>query len=918
MKGQARPVEGRALLRRVRSDPSTQLLLAQLVVAGTAFSVNVLAARALGASGRGDLALLLQVAYLATLALLLGVDRSLVTTYAGAGAGEGLRAAARLLRVPALVAGAAALLAALAPLPGPWRAGIAVVVVFALSNAALRALRAVAIASGRQLGYLLVVVTGQGALLASAAALLVAGVDQVLVWVAVYVVVTALPVAVCWRRLARPGRGPGPSGDGVGAHGIGADATAARIASARREGWALLPSSVAQAGTLRLDRLLLAALASSTSLGVYASVATMTELLTWPVQAWADSRLGRWRQAHREGRLRVGPAIALTALALVVGGAVLALAVRAALVPLLGPEYRSARSLVVPLVAAAALFALAQLVITALIARQRAGAASTVEVVGFVVSVAAYAVLIPRTGAMGAAHGSLIGYGTTLVAALGVLAADTAAPRRARRPAAQTRPDRPDRPACPTRPARAARSVHRVAPVRPALVAPVLALLVVAYAGRFTAGRTSVGALLPPALADLDVRVVALPLLAALVVHELRRRPARPPAATGAVSIAVPGAATPDAPAPDPSPLRAVPEGWLVAALLFLLYQVGSGLWAPPGARVGSTVLDVASIAALTVGTHLLARGDPRSTVRAVLWFLWAAGCLYALAALAAGPGDQGRFSAFGGGPNVFVRVQVLALVALAGLLAGGAPRRLVLSVPLLGVAALLSGSRGGLLAAVVVAAVVLVRCGPRVRRAALAAAGLLALGAVVAAVVLPSVADLLTGRFVEQTIEQGYPSQRPQIWGAALALALAHPLLGVGLDGFHATAGADLGVEYPHNVVLAVLAEGGLVGAAALGVAVALWAAAVRGRRLDPATATVVAATAYVAVASVFSGDYYDARLAWCFAALAAAAAGACPPRAPRRDRLVPVIDEGGRPTGPPPARGGPPDLVPTVGRSW
>lgn len=841
-----------ALVRRAGGDPSTQLLLAQLVVAGVAFSVNVLAARALDPSGRGALVLLLQVAYLATLALLLGVDRSLVTTYAGAPAREGLRAAGRLLRAPALVALAVAALAAVLPLPGPWRAGAVAVLAFALANAALRALRAVAIASGRQLGYLLVVVVGQGALLAAAVAMLAAGVDEVLAWVAVYVVVTALPVAVCWRHFSRPA--------GVGAVGTdraepqgGAALEVARrdgalLGAARREGWALLPSSVAQAGTLRLDRLLLAALASPASLGVYASVATMTELLTWPVQAWADSRLGRWREAHRRGELRVAPTIAVTALGLVVAGAVLAVLVRATLVPLLGPGYRSARALVVPLVAAAALFAMAQLVITALIARGRAGAASTVEVVGFAVSIAAYAALIPREGAAGAAHGSLIGYGAALVGALGVLLVDA---RTAGAPYRR-----------PRRRAREARWLRPTPPVRPALSAPVLALLVVAYAGRWAAERTGVGALLPPSLAALDVRLALLPLVAVLVVHELRRRPAAPPGAG------------------DP---RRVPEGWLVATLLFLLYQVGSGLWAPPGARVGATSLDVVSIAALTLGLYLLARGDPRAGVRAALWFLWVAGCLYALAALAAGPGDQGRYSAFGGGPNVFVRVQVLALLALAGLLATGASRWLVLSVPLLSVAALLSGSRGGLVAAAVVAAAALVRADPRVRRAALAVAGLAVLGAVVAALALPSFADLVTARFVEQTVEQGYPSQRPQIWAAALALAVAHPLVGAGLDGFHATAGAALGVEYPHNVALAVLAEGGLVGAALLGAAVTLWVTTVRARRPDAATVAMATAAGYVALASAFSGDYYDARLAWCFAALAAAGAAACPHRTPQ-----------------------------------
>jgi hypothetical protein len=42
--------------------------------------------------------------------------------------------------------------------------------------------------------------------------------------------------------------------------------------------------------------------------------------------------------------------------------------------------------------------------------------------------------------------------------------------------------------------------------------------------------------------------------------------------------------------------------------------------------------------------------------------------------------------------------------------------------------------------------------------------------------------------------------------------------------------------------------------------------------------TALAVAASAFVALSSLFSGDYYDARLAWLFAAMAAAAAATGP----------------------------------------
>lgn len=821
-----------AMARAVWADPSSQLLLAQFVAAGTAFVVNVLAARALDPSGRGELALALQIAYLATLLLLLGTDRSLVTTYAGAPARAGLAGARSLLLVPVAVTTAVAVLGALAPLPQAWRAGLLAVAAFALANAALRALRSIAIASGRQRGFLVTTVVSQASLLAVAAGLYVGAVDDVLVWVGAYVLITALPVAVCWHRWARA-----PSRDGSDEAPVDARSgpDPGLRTAARREGLVLLPSSLALAGTLRLDRLLLVGLGSPAALGVYASVATMTELVAWPAQAWADSRLGRWRLAHQRGELLLLRPLVVAAGLLAGAGVVVAVAVRGLLVPLLGQAYATAGALVVPLVVAAVVFGVSQLAITGLIAQGRAGVASGVEVVGFVVSAAAYVALIPTLGGLGAAYGSLVGYGTSLVGALLALAVGPG-----------------------SRGLRGGRGLPRLAPARPVLLAPLIALLLVAYAGRYGLERVGWASALPSWLVTLDLRVVALPLLVALVVHELGRRPSAPGG-------------------PSAIPAR---EGWLVAALLFFLYQLGSALWSPDGSRVAATSLDVVATAVLTVSAYLLARGHGPLTGRTTLWFLWVAACAYAVAALLAGPGDQGRFSAFGGGPNVFVRVEVLGLVALAGLLMSGAPRWLAASVPLLSVAALLSGSRGGLVAAAVVATVALVALGRRAGAAVARVGALVAAGGVVAALLFPPFADLLGTRFLDQTFEGGYTSERPQIWAAALGLAAAHPLLGVGLDGFYGASGQALGVQYPHNVALAVLAEGGLVGVTLLVVALVGWVAATwAGRPWSPVTAALVAAAAYVTVAGAFSGDYFDARLAWCFAALAAGGLVGTPP---------------------------------------
>ncbi|WP_433306682.1 O-antigen ligase family protein [Actinoplanes sp. CA-030573] len=379
-------------------------------------------------------------------------------------------------------------------------------------------------------------------------------------------------------------------------------------------------------------------------------------------------------------------------------------------------------------------------------------------------------------------------------------------------------------------------------------LAPAVVLILVAIGGRFTLDRAGF-----PDLAWVDLRVAGLAGALAVLIADIARRPALDRA----------------------TPRR---EGWLVATALFFLYQIASGLWAPHASRVGPQTLDLVLMAALTIAFYLYAAGDPDTVVRTTFLLFYLAGIVFALAALFInGPGEQGRYSAFGGGPNVFVRIQILGIISAVALALTRGRRWPLLAVPLFLLAAVLSGSRAGLLAGLAVGAAALLKLRHRLRAGPVVAALLLVTlaGVVAGRFAPPQFTGLFRERFVQQTVQQHYLSDRTSIWRSALHLAAGHPFTGAGLDGFYGYIGVNQGIEYPHNYLLGVAAEGGLIGIGLLTVAVVLWSATVRGGGARPRlTGLAVASAAFVALSSLFSGDYYDARLAWLFAAMAAAAA--------------------------------------------
>jgi O-antigen ligase len=305
-------------------------------------------------------------------------------------------------------------------------------------------------------------------------------------------------------------------------------------------------------------------------------------------------------------------------------------------------------------------------------------------------------------------------------------------------------------------------------------------------------------------------------------------------------------------------------------------YQVLSATWTPPGTVLGPTMGDLGAVVFLVVVYYVLAKWDRDHVTRITLYCFHAAAWVYFLAASTGrGHFPGGRWAALGGGPNVFVRIMILGLITSLYLYARSDGRlRWLVPTPLFLFGAIASGSRGGMaaLGVTILLALLLIRPRPRWDRLAKPVGLLTVLSIMVALTAGQTIAGFVQSRFVEATFQQGYLSQRDVLFAYALRLFWQRPLFGTGINGFTANLGdAEL---YVHNLPLSIAAEGGFAGLTLLGLAwFGLWHAYTRTPReqRSPEARTAAYCGVFIGVTSLFSGDYFDARLMWILLILAA-----------------------------------------------
>lgn len=307
--------------------------------------------------------------------------------------------------------------------------------------------------------------------------------------------------------------------------------------------------------------------------------------------------------------------------------------------------------------------------------------------------------------------------------------------------------------------------------------------------------------------------------------------------------------------------------------LLWTLWLLLSAFWAPAPHK---ELPDIFTLLLLGTVTFLVARSLREQMLPIMWWSFFLLGLVFVIGGFTTTWTTPNRMSAFGGGPNVFVRYMDLGMIAALYLTLRYQRMFFLAGLPIFFACAVLSGSRGGLVAAFAAAVFLGGYLSVKKQRKVLAVCGGLTVVGVLLCLVIPQLRNLfmrlVINRFFKLTLVDRYSSGRDEIADQAVELISKHPVGGVGLGGYAFYYQDATGIQHPHNLFLTTITETGPIGLIlVLILLVTIWLSF--WQRLRTATFGVVCAMASsiaIFLCSMFSGYYLDSRLIWFFAIVA------------------------------------------------
>ena len=305
---------------------------------------------------------------------------------------------------------------------------------------------------------------------------------------------------------------------------------------------------------------------------------------------------------------------------------------------------------------------------------------------------------------------------------------------------------------------------------------------------------------------------------------------------------------------------------WLVLVFNLLIYMCISAMWSRESSFAKETVLSLLILMALLFFAYMIMSSNPEEGVEFFLRLFFIASVVYAIGGLMGGSlwSIRGQLAFLWGGSNAYARV-VGAGAILAIYFWVRTKKGLWLApIPVLLLAVMLSGSRGGSLSLLVALLLALFMLVPKmVKRSAILVLVALSILILVFLPMSGIYKQMAARRYPTSSSElrAAYEYSRAPVFSKSLEAFYEAPFIGIGLGGFKVYGDSN----YAHNIILGVAAEGGVLGLVFLVVTSLPLITRWRRRRSLLNNVCFILGVFYL-TGSMMSGSYYDQRFMWLF----------------------------------------------------
>lgn len=302
---------------------------------------------------------------------------------------------------------------------------------------------------------------------------------------------------------------------------------------------------------------------------------------------------------------------------------------------------------------------------------------------------------------------------------------------------------------------------------------------------------------------------------------------------------------------------------WFLFVILFHLYLIISYYWTSGSDYSQEIVMSLVLLIIMLSLAYLLIRLDADRTISIFLYSFFIAAMIYAVGGLLLKGIGGGRIAFLWGGPNVYVRIIGTGIIVALYLWVKTEKKVWLASIPILLIAAIMAGSRGGLSSLIIILVLSLFLLIKKISKILI----VFILTALFILVVLYAPVTSPLRRFIENRYPIGitdinteYERTRGVLYSNSWELFKSEPLIGVGIGEF-----SDYGYKYPHNILLNVAAEGGMLGLLFLAlIFMPIFRRWYRDRSIENNVCFIIAA--FYLGTSMVSGSYYDWRFIWLF----------------------------------------------------